>query len=446
MTEQPGRPDPSETSSRRSADGAHAAPEAAPQWVVSSDTAATAENLHERDLNRSGRRRQARAAAGASPYQPPVGSDIPAASPTVDGAEPPTEPDGAEPVADTPDAQESQSGAESGSDRDAEVARWRRRSRRRTKPNRPFWVELPILLVIAFALTFLIQTFVAKVYYVPSGSMEQTLHGVTSGGDRILASKITYDFHDPRPGDVVVFKGPDTWAAEADIPGPSSWVGRVFQSLGSVVGVAPPNEKDFVKRVIAVGGQTVACCDKQGTVTVNGNPLSEPYIYQPIRFDPQDPNFNCTVTPDGMTYGLVPPDTYPPKSRCFAPFKVPDGQLWVMGDHRSDSADSSLFCRGLTAKGEAQYRENQIDNADCNRPIPVANVIGKAVFIVMPPSRWRTIGSPNIDNASAAMSWSGPNPSVFPLSAGLLLTVGLRGGLALTPARRRRRRQHPPRR
>src|ERR1700712_1822555 len=83
--------------------------------------------------------------------------------------------------------------------------------RRKHAKKRPFWVELPILIVIAFGLTFLIQTFVAKVYYVPSGSMETTLHGATTGGDRILANKVVYDFRDPQQGDVVVFAGPPTW-------------------------------------------------------------------------------------------------------------------------------------------------------------------------------------------------------------------------------------------
>ena len=121
----------------------------------------------------------------------------------------------------------------------AAVSRWRQRSSRRNrKSKRPFWVELPVLIVVAFALTFLIQTFVAKVYYVPSGSMEQTIHGVAHGGDRILANKIVYDFRDPEQGDVVVFKGPDTWAAEADVPGPSTWFGKALSSVGSVVGIA----------------------------------------------------------------------------------------------------------------------------------------------------------------------------------------------------------------
>ena len=100
-----------------------------------------------------------------------------------------------------------------------------KRPKRQAK-KRPFWIELPILIVIAFGLTFLIQTFVAKVYYVPSGSMEQTLHGATSGGDRILANKVVYDFRDPQQGDVVVFAGPETWAPEARIAGPTSWFGQ----------------------------------------------------------------------------------------------------------------------------------------------------------------------------------------------------------------------------
>jgi signal peptidase I len=242
---------------------------------------------------------------------------------------------------------------------------------KKPKKKRPFWIELPILIVIAFALTFLIQTFIAKVYYVPSGSMEQTLHGVSSGGDRILANKVVYDFGEPQPGDVIVFSGPPSWAPEARIPGPSTWFGQVLQSLGSVVGIAPPNEKDYVKRVIATGGQTVMCCDASGNVVVDGHSLDEPYIYEPIEFIPGQ--LDCTTTQMSR--------------RCFGPVTVPDGQLWVMGDHRSDSADSSYQCQGLPAGSGAQ----------CQGPIPVDNVIGKAVFIVMPPSRWGTISSPDLD-------------------------------------------------
>ncbi len=313
------------------------------------------------------------------------------------------------------------------------VAGWRATSQRRNqKAKRPFWVELPILIVIAFALTFLIQTFIAKVYYVPSGSMEQTLHGVSSGGDRILASKIVYDFRDPKQGDVVVFKGPDTWTPELppEVNGSTSWFGKVLQSLGSVVGIAPPNEKDFVKRVVAVGGQTVACCDTKGNVTVDGKSLDEPYIYQPLPFSPG--TIDCTETGDGKGYA---------SQRCFAPFKVPAGQLWVMGDHRSQSSDSSYNCQGRTAAGakayEVQQRLEENATTSCFRPIPVANVIGKAVFIVMPPSRWNTIGDPDIDPGASALG--GSPVAAVPALAGVLATLGLRGSWALRPAARRRR-------
>ncbi len=319
------------------------------------------------------------------------------------------------------------SGDSGDADHAAAVSRWRQQSKQRnSKAKRPFWVELPILIVVAFVLTFLIQTFVAKVYYVPSGSMEQTLHGVQSGGDRILALKVVYDFRDPAPGDVVVFKGPDTWAPEADIPGPTTWFGKLTSALGSVIGIAPPNEKDFVKRVIAVGGQTVACCDKQGNLTVDGKSLNEPYIYQPLEFEAGVAD--CTTGGD---------DTYYASRRCFAPFKVPAGQLWVMGDHRSDSADSSYLCLSLKAERAATYLQPG-GSQGCARPIPVDDVIGKAIFIVMPPSRWGTIGNPDIYPQATALA-SGPVPAL-PATGGLLLTLGLRGSLALTPRRRRRRR------
>lgn len=242
---------------------------------------------------------------------------------------------------------------------------------RREKKRRPFWVELPVLLVVAFALTFLIQTFLVKVYYVPSGSMETTLHGASSGGDRILANKVLYDFRDPKPGEVVVFAGPPTWTPETRIAEPTNWFQSFVQSAGSVVGIAPPNEKDFVKRVIAVGGQTVQCCDAQGNVMVDGKPLNEPYIYEPLAFTP----------------GTLDCSTVPMSRRCFGPVTIPSGQLWMMGDHRSNSADSSYGCQGMPADSGAR----------CQGPVPVADVIGKAVFIVMPVSRWGTIDDPDID-------------------------------------------------
>ena len=368
-----------------------------------------------------------RGASADGPDTAPVAADpaVDQAAPAVAAERPPDRNGPADPgpsaLPVTETAAEGTASDGTGSDdHAAKVAAWRERSAKRTKPKRPFWVELPILILIAFGLTFLIQTFIAKVYYVPSGSMEKTLHGAPTGGDRILANKIVYDFRDPRRGDVVVFRGPENWTPEASIPGPTSWWGKTMQALGSVIGIAPPNEKDFVKRVIAVGGESVACCDAGGNVTINGQPLDESsYIYEPIPFTPGVED--CTTAIESK--------------RCFGPYTVPAGELWVMGDHRSYSADSSYGCQGLPTEAEPS----------CQGPVPVDNVIGKAIFIVMPPSRWGTIGNPDVGpqpqaSASAALT------TAVPATGGVAAVLLLRGGLALLPGPRRRRRANRRRR
>ncbi|WP_246258065.1 signal peptidase I, partial [Amycolatopsis anabasis] len=141
-------------------------------------------------------------------------------------------------------------------DESAESGKRRGKRHRKPKKQRSFWVELPILIVVALVLAFVFQHFFARVYTIPSGSMETTLHGCTGCyGDKVLVDKIVYDFTDPTPGDVVVFKGPEPWT-ENDAPPQESGnaVVRFFQSIGSVFGLAPPDERDFVKRIIATGG------------------------------------------------------------------------------------------------------------------------------------------------------------------------------------------------
>lgn len=266
-----------------------------------------------------------------------------------------------------------------------------RRTRSGGRRRRPtFWKELPILIVVALALTFLIQTFLAKVYVIPSGSMETTLHGCDGcQNDRVLVDKITFRFSDPQPGDVVVFEGPPSWSSEFKVEQPSNPVVRVLQQIGSLVGLAPPDEKDFVKRVIAVPGQVVQCCDTKGRVVVDGQPLNEPYIY-------------------------YKPENGPPRQKPFSPVTVPAGQLWMMGDSRNNSADSREPGHG---------------------PIPIANVIGKARLIVLPFARFGWIAA--VDPHSAAVGM-GPAGMGAAGAAGAPLALGLFGTLPLAWGRRRR--------
>jgi signal peptidase I len=235
-----------------------------------------------------------------------------------------------------------------------------------------FWKELPILIGVALVLTILIQAFLAKVYVIPSGSMETTLHGCTGcTNDRVLVDKVTYRFTDPAPGDVVVFRGPDSWVnTEFTVQEPTSTGGEILQQFLSLIGLAPPDEKDFVKRVIAVGGQTVACCDSRNRVMVDGQPLDEPYIY-------------------------YLPEAGPARQIPFGPITVPAGELWVMGDSRNNSSDSRI---------------------DGHGPIPVANVIGKARMKVLPISRFGFIDSTNPQTSGVnALGDAGP-----PLALGVV--------------------------
>jgi signal peptidase I len=138
-----------------------------------------------------------------------------------------------------------------------------RRSRRGKEAKKGSLLrELPVLLLIAFVLALVVKTFFVQAFFIPSGSMEQTLHGCTGcTGDRVLVNKVPYWFGEPEPGEIVVFKGPDTWTPEVSVAEPSNWFAGALLWLGRTVGVAPPSEDDFVKRVIATEGQTVQCCD-----------------------------------------------------------------------------------------------------------------------------------------------------------------------------------------
>jgi signal peptidase I len=231
-------------------------------------------------------------------------------------------------------------------DRDPLAARGHRR-----KKQRSFWKELPILIGVALLLALLIQTFIARVFVIPSESMEQTLHGCTGCyGDRVLVDKLVYNFTEPEPGEVVVFERPNSWnRSEFEANRSSNAFVSWLQDIGAAFGLAAPDEDDVVKRIIAVGGQRVECCDDRNRVLVDGKPLDEPYVFwTPIAGSTQE---------------------------TFPPITVPKGQLFVLGDNRNNSCDSR--CQG---------------GGGANGLVPVDNVIGKVRFIVLPPSRWRGVG------------------------------------------------------
>jgi len=274
-----------------------------------------------------------------------------------------------------------------GSEHQEQAAAEGRKARGGRRRRSSFWKELPILVAVALLLTFLIQTFVAKVYVIPSGSMETTLHGcVGCNNDRVLVDKVSYRFGPARPGDVVVFRGPDGWTSEFTADPPSNVVVAVLQQLGSLVGLAPPDEKDFIKRVIAVGGQTVQCCDSANRVVVDGVPLDEPYLY-------------------------YLPDAGPAHQDSFGPETVPPGELWMMGDSRNNSADSRVPGHG---------------------PVPVGNIIGKARVIVLPFSRFGPIAEPDPQTTAVGMAARS--------DGGAPLALGITGLLPLVALRRRARR------
>ncbi|MFH8787897.1 signal peptidase I [Streptomyces roseoverticillatus] len=221
------------------------------------------------------------------------------------------------------------------------------------RTKRPWWVELLVLVAVALLLSLGIKTFFVQAFSIPSASMQNTLQE----GDRVLVDKLTPLFGaEPQRGEVVVFRDPGGWLPE-QAPEKTNAVLRGAQSILTFVGLMPSsNEKDLIKRVIAVGGDTVEC-NIGSPVKVNGVPLDEPYIYP----------------------GSTPCDDYP-----VGTVKVPQDHLWVMGDHRNDSWDSRYH--HLQKPGDGF--------------VPVDNVIGRAFVVAWPVTRWDTLPVPATKGSS----------------------------------------------
>jgi signal peptidase I len=201
------------------------------------------------------------------------------------------------------------------------------RHQKEKEHHRSFLRELPVLVVIAFVLALLIKHFLVQAFYIPSGSMEQTL----LIGDRVLVNKVSYHFREPHRGEIVVFNGLDNFDEGVTLAKPTNPVSKALRALSGTIGLGTPDEKDYIKRVIGVPGDRVMCCDTSGRVVVTpkagtAKSLDEPYVFEN---DTTDMRYFCDA---GSGKQLCPPGALG--------ILVPKGRLWVMGDHRGNSSDS----------------------------------------------------------------------------------------------------------
>jgi len=217
--------------------------------------------------------------------------------------------------------------------------------------------RLPVLVevLIALAAVALVQAFIVKPFGVPSQSMENTLQI----GDRIVVNRLDGSI---ARGDIVVFGHGDTWEQTRRSPATSA-LRRAVRFVGDVTGMGPSNTSYTVKRVIGLPGDKVSCCSVDGKVRVNGEKLDEPYVFEDLAF---------TGGPQGC-------DVASPSPRCFGEITVPADSYLVMGDHRSQSADSVIACRGSTSA------------SGCARFVHRDRIVGPVVFRLWPLSAVGTI-------------------------------------------------------
>ena len=194
--------------------------------------------------------------------------------------------------------------------------------------------EFPILVIVALAVSLIIKSFLVQFFYIPSGSMENTLQI----NDRVAVNKVPFIGKSIKRGDVVVFRDPDNWLPEPYVGDQNKFIAKIKDGFVAV-GVLPnPAKQYLVKRVIGVAGDKVECCSKDKKLMINGVEIDEPYIF--AGNTASDTNFNVTV---------------------------PAGKVWVMGDHRGASADS-------------RFHQDDINNG----MVPNSKITGKVVGIIWP--------------------------------------------------------------
>lgn len=210
--------------------------------------------------------------------------------------------------------------------------------------------EAGIVLALSLVIATLIRLFVVQAFLIPSGSMEDTLRV----GDRVAVSKFTTAFGDVERGDVVVFEDPGGWLTGAEAPSSEpGGLGSAVRDALEFVGVLPNDAQGhLIKRVVGVGGDSVTCCDDNGSLRVNGEPIDESGYLFPGN-EPSQEEFEVTLDAD---------------------------QVYVMGDHRANSRDSRV-----------------------NGAVSEEQVVGRAVAVIWPTSHWSTLpGSDAFDDVPNA--------------------------------------------
>jgi signal peptidase I len=217
----------------------------------------------------------------------------------------------------------------------------RRRARQRNRGAVSFLRDLAVIVVVALLASFLIKTFLVRSFFIPSESMEDTLHV----NDRILVNELVPGLIPLQRGDVVVFRDPGDWLTPSE-PAAVGPVAAAADWVLSLVGLSTSDSNDhLIKRVIGLPGDHVKCCNPLGQLSVNGTPIEEPYVLKQ----------QGTSAVSGTSFNVT----------------VPKNDLWVMGDNRYDSKDS---------------RYN--GDTPTHGFVPVKDVVGRAFVISWPVTRW----------------------------------------------------------
>lgn len=228
--------------------------------------------------------------------------------------------------------------------------------------------ELVVVVVMALALSFVVKTWLMQAFYIPSESMENTL----VRNDRVIVNKLTPEVMSLQRGDVVVFSDPDHWL-DPEVKVDHGPVIDGIRSALIFVGLLPnPSDDHLIKRLIGMPGDHVVCCDEAGKLTVNGQPITEPYLKPGV--EPSARRFDITV---------------------------PKGKIWVMGDNRANSADS-------------RYHDANGDGSEGS--VPISLVTGRAIALVFPFDRMTWLSNYPATWAKVPAASTAPTPTVTPSS------------------------------